>query len=107
MRINGSVFYIWQFYFFIWLQLHKFFYVSNVVNCPVGSYQDSVLNKCVPCPKGTYQDVDGQTKCMSCPPLTSTRNDGGAKSISGCKGTFDDFVYANYFLIFANIMYIS
>jgi hypothetical protein len=53
----------------------------------VGSYQNYILNKCVPCPKGTYQDVDGKTQCISCPPLTSTRKNVGGKSGSDCKGT--------------------
>ena len=72
---------------FTWFHSHDFLCVANVVSCPLGSYQNYALNKCIPCPKGTYQDIEGQTQCKSCPPLTSTIKDVGAKSISDCKGT--------------------
>ena len=72
-----------------------------LVNCPVGSYHDVNLKRCVSCPRGTFQNKEAQTNCTTCPQFTSTSEGNKvAKSIEECKGTFTLNQYMFFVLMF-------
>uniref|UniRef100_A0A665WXL8 Signal peptide, CUB and EGF-like domain-containing protein 1 n=1 Tax=Echeneis naucrates TaxID=173247 RepID=A0A665WXL8_ECHNA len=58
---------------------------GKCVSCGLGTFYSGEQEQCVQCPPGTYQDTVGQLSCEPCP---STEGQGvaGAKNVSQCGG---------------------
>ncbi|XP_059181518.1 signal peptide, CUB and EGF-like domain-containing protein 1 isoform X2 [Centropristis striata] len=58
---------------------------GKCVSCGVGTFYSGEQEQCVQCPPGSYQDTVGQLSCEPCP---STEGQGiaGAKNVSQCGG---------------------
>ncbi|XP_031559986.1 uncharacterized protein LOC116296157 isoform X2 [Actinia tenebrosa] len=62
----------------------QIFLNQKCVACPVGTYHNTTLDRCIDCNKGWYQETEGQESCSACPVGMSTVGS-KAKNKTDCK----------------------
>ena len=75
------------------------FFLFFLVNCPPGTYSDSLTNTCKDCNVGFYQDEEGKPECQPCQKNHST-------AVTGSKTSFDcQRKKIAWYILFMNIIY--
>lgn len=92
----------------LWLtetkNIWKYYSVSFLsVSCGLGTFYSGEHEQCVQCPPGTYQDTVGQLSCEPCP-STDGQGIAGAKNVSQCGGDSPYYVRFTMFT-FENVLY--